>query len=127
MVTERYGFNDEESVGDPVEADQAFVLLAHEDTEMVSCSHTDELMKKPLNSIGEHIYDFIFVGGHRWEVGFSSFDGDTIYDSEGGFQVNNDKLFPSECFSTCMYYSDVWQHDDDMVIDLFQTPKDDWL
>jgi hypothetical protein len=114
MITEKYGLNDEESIDeedshemhhveDLVEAAQAFVLPTHEDKEMVSCSHTDGFMKEPLDVVGEHIDDFIHVGRHRWEVGCSSFDGDPIYDIEGGFRVKNDKLFPSECLSTCLY------------------------
>lgn len=93
-------FQEEDSHGvhhveNPVDANQALVLPRHEDKEMVSCCHTDELITEPLNAVGEHINDFIRVGRHSWEVAYSSFDGDPIYDIDGGFQVNNDKLFPS--------------------------------
>jgi hypothetical protein len=111
MIAEKYDLNDEEYVDkedshevhhveDPVESSQAFILPTHEDEEMVSCSHTYGFMKEPLDVIGEHIYDFIHVGRCTWDVGCSSFDGDPIYDIEGGFRVKNDKLFPSEFLST---------------------------
>lgn len=114
-------------VEDLVEATQAFVLPAHEDEKMVGCSHTDRFMKEPLDVVGEHIDYFICVERRKWDVGYSNFNRDPIYDIEGGFRVDNDKLIPSECLSTFLYGLDVSQHDDDMVTDLFRPPKDEWL
>jgi hypothetical protein len=50
------------------------------------------------------------------------FNGDPIYDIEGHFQ-----LFPLEQPYVIATDSDVWQHEDDMITDLFQPPRDDLL
>jgi hypothetical protein len=69
-------------------------LPAHEDEEMVSFNDTNDFMEDLSNMVDQHIDDFIHVGRHGWDISCSSFDGDPIYDIEGGFQVKNDKLFP---------------------------------
>jgi hypothetical protein len=50
------------------------------------------------------------------------FNGDPIYDIEGSFQ-----LFPLEQPYVIDTNSYVWKQEDDMIIDLFQPPKDDLL
>jgi hypothetical protein len=67
----------------------SLVLPAHEDKEMVNFSHTDGLMKEPLDVVDEHIDTFIHIGRCRWDMGCFIFDGDPIYDIEGTFQVKN--------------------------------------
>jgi hypothetical protein len=138
MIAEKYDLIDKESVDeehfhemhhveDPTESAQAFVLPAHEDEEMVSFNDTNDFMEDLSDTVDQHIDYFIHVERSGWDIGCYSFGGDPIYDIEGGFRVKNDKLFSPECLSTCLYGSNVWQHDDDMVMDLFRPPKDDWL
>jgi hypothetical protein len=93
---------------------------------MVGCSHTNGFMEEPLDLVGQHIDEFIHVGRRKREVGYSSFDGDSIYDIEGGFRVKNDNFCPLECLFTLLYNSDVWKHDD-MALDLFCPSKDEWF
>jgi hypothetical protein len=55
---------------------------------------------------------------------FFSFDGDPIYDIEGCFQTKNIELFPLEQPYVIANDPYVWQHEDDMITDLFQPPRD---
>jgi hypothetical protein len=64
----------------------------------------------------ENIDEFIHVGRRKWDV--ICHDGDPIYDIEGHFQ-----LFPLQQPYVIATDSDVWQHEDDMITDLFQPPR----
>jgi hypothetical protein len=68
----------------------------------------------------ENIDEFIHVGGRKWDVIF--YDGDPIYDIEGHFQ-----LFPSQPSYEIVTDSDIWKQGDDIITDVFQTPKDDLM
>jgi hypothetical protein len=63
------------------------------------------------------IDEFIYVEKHKWDV--IGYDGDPIYDIKDHFQ----KL-PLQLSYDITKFDD-WQQGDDMVTDLFQTPKDD--
>jgi hypothetical protein len=71
------------------------------------------------NDVIENIDEFIHVGRHKWDVICFGLDGDPIYDIEGHFQ-----LFPLEQLCVIAKDSDVWQHGDDMVTNLFQPPTE---
>ena len=65
-------FEEEISLSDeefeyPNEATLAFFLPTHEDKEMVS--HSDGLMKEPLDMVDKHIETFIQTGTCRWDFG----------------------------------------------------------
>jgi hypothetical protein len=64
-----------------------------------------------------NIGEFIHVGKRKWDV--IGYDGDPIYDIEDHFQ----KL-PLQLSYDITKFDD-WQKGDDMVTNLFQTPKDD--
>jgi hypothetical protein len=68
----------------------------------------------------ENIDEFIHVGGRKWDVIF--YDGDPIYDIEDHFQ-----LFPSQLSYEIVVDSDIWKQGDDIITDVFQTPKDDLM
>jgi hypothetical protein len=104
---------------------QAPALLTHEDKEMAIFSHTNGLMKETLDMVNEHIDTFIQTGRHTWDFGRFSFDRDPIYDNEGISQTKGLELSSSKDWSPCVYDSDVWHPDDDMVTDLFRPFKDD--
>jgi hypothetical protein len=53
------------------------------------------------------------------------FDRDPIYDIEGSSQAKGVELSSSEDWSSCVYDSDVWKPDDDMVTYLFHPFEDD--
>jgi hypothetical protein len=59
----------------------------------------------------------IHVEKHKWDV--IGYDGDPIYDIEGHFQ----KL-PLQLSYEVTNSFDIWQQGDDMITNLFQTPKD---
>jgi hypothetical protein len=88
---------------------QVSMLLEHEEENVVSCnlfqvfddalcydSKSGEALKGPLNSLGlscynesddfiENIDEFIHVGRRKWDV--ICYDGDSIYNMEGHFQL----------------------------------------
>jgi hypothetical protein len=65
----------------------------------------------------DNIDEFIHVGKRKWDV--IGYDGDPIYDIEDHFQK-----FPLQLSYDITKFDD-WQQGDDMVTNLFQTPKDD--
>jgi hypothetical protein len=71
-----------------------------------------------IDDVIDNFDEFIHVGRRKWDVIFH--DGDPIYDIEGHF-----KLFPLQQPYVITIDSDVWQHEDDMITNLFQPPKDD--
>jgi len=125
-VEEVISLNDEE-FEDPVEAPLAFVLLAHKEKEMFIFSHADSLMKEPLDMVDKHIETFIQTGTCRWDFGRFIFYRDPIYDTNGSSQEKGVELSSSEDWSSCMYDSDAWQPDNDMVTNLFLPFEDDLL
>jgi hypothetical protein len=130
---------------------QASIPPTHEEENVVSCtpfqvfdvasfhdSESEEVLEEPLDALDpscynkgddaiENIDDFIHVGRRKWDMNCSSFDGDPIYDIEGCFQIKNIELLPLEQPYVIVNDSDVWQHEDDMITDLFQPPRDDLL
>jgi hypothetical protein len=67
-----------------------------------------------------NIYEFIHIARRKWDV--ICHDGDPIDDIEGHF-----RLFPLQQPYVITTGSDIWQHEDVVIIDLFQPPKDDFL
>jgi hypothetical protein len=110
-----------------ISLDEGEVVLppAHEDEEMINISDMDDLVEDPSDMVDQHIDDFIHVGRRRWGVGCIIFYGDPIYDIEGSSQEKEFELSSSEDWSSCVYDSDVWQPDDDMVTYLFHPFEDD--
>jgi hypothetical protein len=70
----------------------------------------------------DNIDDFIHAGRCKWDAIFFGPNGDSIYDIEGRFQ-----LFPLEQPYVIATDSYVWQHEDDMVTNLFWSLRDDLL
>jgi hypothetical protein len=90
---------------------------------------SEEVLEKPLDVLNPSCYDrgndmidnideFIHVGERKWDV--ICYDGDPIYDIEDHFQ----KLPLQLSYQVTNNY-DIWQQGDDIVTDIFQTPKDD--
>jgi hypothetical protein len=90
---------------------------------------SEEMLEEPLDVLIPSCYDkgtnmidnideFIHVGKCKWDV--IGYDGDPIYDCEGHFH-----LLPSKTSYEITIDSNIWQQGDGMVIDIFQTPKDD--
>jgi hypothetical protein len=92
---------------------------------MVIFSHIDGFMKEPLDLVDDHIDMFIQTGRRRWDFGCFIFYRDPIYDIEGSSQAKGVEVSSSEDWSSCMYDSDVWHPDDDMITDLFCPFEDD--
>jgi hypothetical protein len=99
---------------------------------------SEEVLEEPLDALDpscynkgddviENIDDFIHVGRRKWDMSCFGFSGDPIYDIEGCFQIKNKELLSSEQPYVIANDSDVWQHEDDMITDLFQPPRDDLL
>jgi len=55
---------------------------------------------------------------HKWDV--IGYDWDPIYEIEGHFQ-----MFPLQLLYEVTDDSNIWQQGDDIVTNIFQTPKDD--
>jgi hypothetical protein len=117
-VEEAISLSDEE-FEDHVEDAPTSVLHAHKEKEMVIFSHTNGLMKEPLNMVDEHIDTFIYTGRCRWDFGRLTFYKDPIYDIKGSPQEKGFELSSSKDYFSCVYDSYVWQPDDDMTINLF--------
>jgi hypothetical protein len=90
---------------------------------------SEEVLEEPLDVLTPSCYDkdddfvdnideFIHVGKRKWDV--IGYDGDPIYDIEGHFQK-----FPLQLSYEVTNKFDIWQQGDDMITNLFQTPKDD--
>jgi hypothetical protein len=94
-------------------------------------SENEEVLEEPLDALDPSCYnkdddvvdnidEFIHVGRCKWDV--IGHDEDPIYDIEGHFQ-----LFPLQQPYVITTDFDVWQQGDDMITDLFQPPRDDFL
>jgi hypothetical protein len=70
------------------------------------------------NDMINNIDEFIHVGKCKWDV--IGYDRDSIYNIEGHFQ-----MFPLQLSCEVTNDSNIWQQGDDIVIDTFQTTKDD--
>jgi hypothetical protein len=70
--------------------------------------------------IDEHINTFIQTNRCRWDFSRLIFDRDLIYDIEGSPQEKGFELSSSEDYFSCVYDSDVWQLDSDMITDLLE-------
>jgi hypothetical protein len=68
----------------------------------------------------ENTDEFIHVGGRKWDA--NCYNGDPIYDIEDHFQ-----LFPSQPAYDIVVDFDIWQQGDEIITDVFQTPKDDFM
>jgi hypothetical protein len=101
-------------------------------------SESEEVLEEPLDLLDpscynkgddviENIDDFIHVGRCKWDVICFDIDGDPIYDIEGCFQMKDMELFPSKQPYVVSIDLDVWKHEDNMITNLFQPPKDDLL
>jgi len=87
---------------------------------------SEEFLEEPLDALDPSLILYMLrdiSGG----MNFSSFDGDPIYDIEGCFQTKNMELFPSKQPYVIANNSEVWQHEDDMITNLYQAPRDDSL
>jgi hypothetical protein len=93
--------------------------------EVISSYDADEFVEQPSDIVDDHIDDFIQVGRRRWDVGCFIIDRDPIYDIEGSSQAEGVEVSSSEDWSSCMYDSDIWQPDDDMITYLFCPFEDD--
>jgi len=93
------------------------VLFYHSKGEEIKES-LDELDPSCCNEGDDMIDEFISIGRHRWDV--IGHYGDTIYEIEGHFQ-----FFPS--LQSCVITTDsnIWKQGNDMITDVFQTPKDE--
>jgi hypothetical protein len=98
---------------------------AHKDEEVISPNDADDFVEDLSDMVDQHIDDFIQVGRRRWDVGCFIFYRDPIYDIEGSSQEKRVELSSSEDWSSCVYDSDAWQPDDDMVTYLFHPFEDD--
>jgi hypothetical protein len=70
------------------------------------------------NDIVDNIDEFIHVRKNKWDVIW--YDGNTIYDIEVHFQI-----LPLQLSYEVTNNFHIWQQGDDMVTNIFQTPKDD--
>jgi len=55
---------------------------------MVILSHTNDVMKEPLDMVDANIDTFIEIGRHMWDFGRLIFYRDPIYNIEGSPQEN---------------------------------------
>jgi hypothetical protein len=123
---------------------QAFDAPTQEEVNTVSCFpfqdfddtlfydlESEEVLEDPLDVLNPSCYDkgndmvdnideFIHVGRRKWDV--VGFDEDPIYDMEGHLQ-----MFPLQLSYEVTTNSDIWQQGDDIITDVFQTPKDDLM
>jgi hypothetical protein len=94
---------------------------------------SEEVLLEPLDTLDPSCYnesgdminnidEFIHVGRRKWDVTCYGFNGDPIYDIEGHFQ-----FLPLEQPYVIDTHSDIWQQEDDMIVNLFQPPRDDLL
>jgi hypothetical protein len=90
---------------------------------------SEEVLEEPLDVLIPSCYDkdydyvdnideFIHLGKCKWDV--IGYDGDPIYDIECHFQKLSLPLSYEVTNSL-----DIWKQGDDMVTNIFQTPKDD--
>jgi hypothetical protein len=89
----------------------------------------EEVLQDPLDALNPSCYDkgsdmvdnideFIHVGRRKWDVIGS--DEDPIYDMEGYIQ-----MFPLQQSYDVPNNFEVWQQDDDIIVEVFQEPKDE--
>jgi hypothetical protein len=121
---------------------QSFDAPAHEEVNTVSCFpfqdfddalfcdlESKEVLEDPLDALSPSSYDegndmvnnideFIHVGRHKWDV--IGYDGHPIYDIGDHFQK-----FHLHLSYQVTNNSNIWQQEDDIVTNIFQTPKDD--
>jgi hypothetical protein len=112
----------------PLDEDEVvlpYLFPAHEDEEMISLDDADDLVENLSDVVDQHIDDFIHVGRRRWDASCFIFYRDPIYDIESSSRAKGFELSSSEDSFSCVYDSDVWQPDDDMVTDLFCPFEDD--
>jgi hypothetical protein len=94
-------------------------------------SESEDMLEEPLDALNPSCYDkgndviddideFIHVGRRKWDVICPS--GDPIYNIEGHFQ-----LFPLKQPYQIVIDSEAWQHEIDMITNLFQPHKNDLL
>jgi hypothetical protein len=74
-------------------------------------------LEEPSDTNDQHIDTFIQIGKRGWNMGLFTFDGDPTYDVEGSPQTKD--WYP------CIYDSDVWDGDGDMIIDLIDPFEND--
>jgi len=103
---------------------QPFFPPVHEDEEAMSLNDIDDSVEDPSDVVDHHINDFIYIGRHRWDVRFFVFDGDPIYDMEGGFQIKNVDVLPSKKWFSCLDALIIQRFEDDMVIENFHPLRD---
>jgi hypothetical protein len=125
-------FNEDEvlSLNDPNEDIQAIIPLTRQEEKTMSYDPFKDLddnlfhdpgsegaLQEPSNTFGHHIDTFIQIVKRGWDMILFTFDGDPTYDVEGNPQTKD--------WSPCIYDSDVWDDDSDMLIGLFHPFKDD--
>jgi hypothetical protein len=85
--------------------------------EIISSIDTCKFMEKPSYIVGRHIDEFIHVRRSRWEMGCFTFDGDSIYDIRGGFQMKRTELCSSENRSSYLDDLGISHANDDRNVD----------
>jgi hypothetical protein len=71
------------------------------------------------DAVDHHIDTFIQIGKCGWDLSLFTFDEDLIYDIEGIPQTKN--------WSMCIYDSDVWDGDGDIITNLFHPFEDNLM
>jgi hypothetical protein len=87
------------------------------DASLFHDSRSEAALEELSDTIDQHIDTFIQIGKHGWDMSLFTFDGDPTYDVEGSPQTK-------DC-SPCIYDSDVWDGDGDMIIDLLDPFEND--
>jgi hypothetical protein len=100
---------------------------------------SEEFLGKPLDleyfSFNEECDDheienddeFLCIRRHKWDMSCSHFDADPINDTEDDFRFKSMELLPLEQPSMYINDSDFGKHEDDMVMDICQPPRNDSL
>ena len=84
-------------------------------------------MKETLYIVYKNIDTFIHIGRHTSDFGCFIFYRDPIYEIEASSQPKGVELSSLVDWSSCIYVSDDWNPNDDMVTYLFRTFVDGLL
>jgi hypothetical protein len=80
-------------------------------------SGSEGALEEPSDTVDQHIDTFIQIGKHGWDMNLFTFDRDPTYDVEGNPQTKH--------WSSCIYESNVWNGDGDMITNLFDPFEND--
>jgi hypothetical protein len=125
-------FNEDEvlSLNDPNEDIQAIIPPTHQEKNTMSYDPFKDLddglfhdlgsegaLEEPLDTVDQCIDTFLRIGKRGCDMGLFTFDGDPTYNVEGSLQTKD--------WSPCIYDSDVWDGDGDMITDLLDPFQND--